>query len=506
MPNRDVERALKPIALALWLFLAAIFLAYFTITNNAYLILYAFPLFVILGVLSAFSDKLSTYEIVGALAFIIAGSLLYMGKSISEYYGIFSIAAFFAVYIIDMKREYKIYSYFVLALPDLLYLLGFFANLNFAINTAIVGYYLLIGAVISIFISTAFGESKLHKIRKRFSPSKKTVQMMLYAAMVVAIVLIIAPIWPTGPSLSLGMFPHARISINDSLFEHQPNSSTVYYPVEVDYSGLSSYTTANLSNIQFFYGNGQEINSTLSQINETNDYVANLSLNIASPEFTKGIYAYFMPFNYSNYTTARATPLSNTSAVAKSAFGPISYSGGYVKSNVEIPVTSVENGTKKVKMYAFPYYTFDSFCAPGFNITYKASLSFSSNASFFELRNASDFINSISISGQSNYSNYKKSISKYSFGKFLNTKEVNTSFYTNKSCMFYIVLTNGTTNVNGHISYVSHRVLRYRNASVELPNLYMNISHYISNKYTFLQGGLSYLNSEYLNYSANKSK
>jgi len=157
MPNRDVERALKPIALALWLFLAAIFLAYFTITNNAYLILYAFPLFVILGVLSAFSDKLSTYEIVGALAFIIAGSLLYMGKSISEYYGIFSIAAFFAVYIIDMKREYKIYSYFVLALPDLLYLLGFFANLNFAINTAIVGYYLLIGAVISIFISTAFG-------------------------------------------------------------------------------------------------------------------------------------------------------------------------------------------------------------------------------------------------------------------------------------------------------------------------------------------------------------
>ncbi len=506
MPNRDVERALKPIALALWLFLAAVFLAYFTITNNAYFILYAFPLFVILGVLSAFSDKLSTYEIVGALAFIIAGSLLYMGKSITAYYGIFSIAAFFTVYIIEMKREYKLYSYSVLALPDLLYFLGFFANLNFAINTAIVGYYLLIGAVISIFISAAFGESKLHKIRKRFSPSKKTVRMVPYAAVVVAIALIIAPIWPTGPSLSLGMFPHARISINDSLFEHQPNSSTVYYPVEVDYSGLSSYTTANLSNIQFFYGNGQEINSTLSQINETNDYVANLSLNIASPEFTKGIYAYFMPFNYSNYTTARATPLSNTSAVAKSAFGPISYSGSYVKSNVEIPVTSVVNSTKKVKMYAFPYYTFDSFCAPGFNITYTATLSFSSNASFFELRNASNFINGISISGQSNYSNYERSISKYSFGKFLNVKDVKTSFSTNKSCMFYLVLANRTVTLNGSISSISHRITAYRNATIKFPNLYMNISRYISNKYTFLPEGFSYISSEYLNYSANKSK
>ena len=506
MPNRNVERALKPIALALWLFLAAVFLAYFTITNNSYFILYAFPLFVILGMLSAFSDKLSTYEIIGALAFIIAGSILYMGKSASAYYGIFSIAAFFAVYIIDMKREYKLYSYSVLALPDLLYFLGFFANTNFVINTAIVGYYLLIGAVISIFISTAFGEPKLSKIRKRFSQSKKIIHITPYAAIIVAVVLITAPIWPVGPSLSLGMLPHARVNINASLLEHQPNSSTVYYPIMVDYAALSGYTIANLSNIQFFYGNRQKINATLSQINETNDYVANLSLNGTVSDLTKSVYAYFMPFNYSNYTTARATPLSNTSAVAKSALGPISYSGGYVKRAVEIPVTSTVNSTKKVKMYAFPYYTLNSFCAPGFNITYKASLSFSSNASFFELRNASDFINGISISGQSNYSNYERSISKYSFGKFLNTKSINTSFYTSKSCMFYVILTKGTTNIDGYISSVSHRILKYRNASVELPNLYMNVSNYISNKYAFLQGGLSYISSEYLNYSENKSK
>ena len=506
MPNRNIERAFKPSALALWLFLATVFLAYFTITNNSYLILYAFSIFVALGVLSAFSNKFTLYEIAGALAFIIAGSILYMGKSVSAYYGVFSIAAFFAVYIIDIKREYKLYSYSVLALPDLLYFLGFSANANFAINAAIVGYYLLIGAVISIFISTALGEQKLHSISKRFIPSKKQTIRLQYFVVLLGLVMVMAPIWPAGQSLDFGTLPHARISINASLLEHQANSSNVYYPIEVNYSRFSNYTRANLSNIQFFYGNGQKIDATLSQINETDDYVANLSLNQTSPGFAKGIYAYFMPFNYSNYTTAITSPLSNTSAVAKAAIGMARYSGSYIKMTAAIPITSTANSTKGVKAYAFPYYTFGSFCAPGFNITYKASLMFSSNASFFELRNSSDFINGISISGKSNYSNYKNSISKYSFGRFINVKSVNASFYSAKSCMFYLVLTNKTIKINGSLSSLSHKIIGYRNASVDLPNLYMNISKYISDKYTFLPGGFSYLNSEYRNYSLNKSQ
>ena len=506
MPNRNIERALKPAALALWLFLAAMFLAYFTIANNSYFILYVFPLFVALGILSAFSNGLTLYEIVGALAFIIAGSILYMGKSVSAYYGIFSIAAFFAVYLIEMKREYKLYSYSVLALPDLLYFLGFSANVNFAINAAIVGYYLLIGAVISIFISTAVGESKLHKIYTKFLPKKKAMLRAQYIAVFVGLALIAAPIWPTGQSLAFSAIPHAAININNSLVVHKANSSNSYYPIEVNYSGFSKYTTENLSNIQFFYGNGQKINATLSQINETNKYVANLSLNEASSGFVKGVYVYFMPFNYSNYTTVRTAPLSNTSRVAKSAIGAIRYSGSYIKKVLKVPVTDVVSSTKEVKMYTFPYYTFASFCAPGFNITYNTSLSFSSNASFFELRNSSDFINGISVSGQSNYSNYKNSISKYSFGRFLNVKSVKTSFYTNNGCMFYLVLSNRTAKVNGSISSASRRITGYRNASVELPNLYMNISKYISNKYAFLPGGFAYINSEYLNYSLNKSK
>jgi len=213
-----------------------------------------------------------------------------------------------------------------------------------------------------------------------------------------------------------------------------------------------------------------------------------------------------MPFNYSNYTTAITAPVRNTSAVAKSALGTVKYSGSYIKMAVAIPITSTVNSTKEAKAYAFPYYTFSSFCAPGFNITYKASLSFSSNASFFELRNSSDFINGISISGKSNYSNYKSSISKYSFGRFMNVKSVNTRFYSAKSCMFYLVLTNKTIKINGSLSSLSHKIIGYRNASVKLPNLYMNISRYIFYRYAFLPGGLSYINSEYLNYSMNKSK
>ncbi len=509
MPNRNIERALKIAALALWLFLAAMFLAYFTITNNSYFILYAFPLFVVLGILSAFSDKLSTYEIVGALAFIIAGSILYMGKGILAYYGIFSIAAFFAIYAIDMRKEHKLYSYSVIALSDLLYFLGFSANQNFAINAAIVGYYLLIGAVISIFINTALGESKLLNASKKLFHAKSTMDIKyitLIIAVIAAAALIVSPIWPTGQVLNFGVIPHAKIIINSSVFKRIGNSSSVYYLLEINYTGLSNYTTANLSNIQFFYGNGQKINATLSQINDTDNYISNLSLNKTYPGFAKGVYVYFMPFNYSNYTTHRAKPVSNTSGVAKSALAPISYSGSYTKKNSEILYTTAINSTKLIKISAFPYYTFDSFCAPGFNITYTASLSFSSNASFFELRNASDFINGISISGQSNYSNYEKSISKYSFGKFLNVKEVKNSFYADKSCMFYLVLTNKTITINGSLSAVSQKINGHKNVSIEVPNLYMNISRYISNRYAFLPKGFSYINAEYLNYSSNKTK
>ncbi|MEM0202201.1 MAG: hypothetical protein QXR73_03415 [Candidatus Micrarchaeaceae archaeon] len=498
--------ASKPVALALWLFLATMFLAYFIVTNNSYFILYAFPIFVVFGVLSAFSDRFTRYEIVCALAFIIAGTMLYMGKSALIYYFFFSIASFFVLYAIDMKREYKVYSYLVFALPDLLYFLGFLSNVNFAINTAIVGYYFLISAVISIFIATVASESALHKASKRFIHSRGTKLNMQYIAIVIGIALIVTPIWPVGQSLTFGAIPHAKIIINNSLLEYTTNSSDVYYPIEVNYSSLLNYTTANFSNMQFFYGNGQKINATLSQINETNNYVANLSINETSKGSHEGIYAYFMPFNYSNYTTVKIAPSSNTSSVAKSALSAITYSGSYVKRTIEIPLTSAANSTKKVNLFVVPYYTFGSFCAPGFNIKYNTSLSFSSNASFFVLRNASDFIDGISITGQSNYSNYESRISKYSFGKFLNVKSVETGFYTNKSCMFYLILTNKAITVNGSITSISQRIIGYKNVSGEFPNLYMNISRYISNKYAFLPYAFSYINSEYLNYSLNKSE
>ncbi|MEM0154663.1 MAG: hypothetical protein QW814_02405 [Methanothrix sp.] len=498
--------AVKPVALALWLFLATMFLAYFIVTNNSYFILYAFPIFVVFGILSAFSERFTRYEIVGALAFIIAGTMLYMGKGAFAYYAIFSIMAFFVLYAIDMKREYKLYSYSVLALPDLLYFSGFLSNVNFAINTAIVGYYLLISAVISIFIVTIASESTLHKASKRLIHSRGTKLNMQYIAVVIGIALIAAPIWPVGQSLTFGAIPHAKITVNNSLLEYKTNSSYAYYPIEVNYSSFSNYTPTNFSNIQFFYGNGQKINATLSQINETNNYVANLSINESSSGFQYGIYAYFMPFNYSNYTTVKIAPSSNTSSVAKSALSAVIYSGSYVKRNVEIPLTSTINNTKKINLYVAPYYTFGSFCAPGFNITYNTSLHFSSNASFFELRNASDFIKGISLTKQSNYSNYQSRISKYSFGKFLNVKDVETGFYTNKSCMFYLILTNKAITANGSIKSISQRITGYKNVSVELPNLYMNISRYISNRYAFLPNAFSYINSEYLNYSLNKSE
>jgi len=507
MEREDADKLLISASLTLFIVIAILFLAYFIITNNSYFILYAFPIFVIIGVLASASKNLIEYELIAALSFIVGGSIIYaIGKSAFAYYGLFSLAAFIVISLLVKDTKHKIYAYSILALPDALYFLSFWKNVNFSINAAIIGYYLLIGAVISLFISVASEESKWHqKFSKAITklPSNKRV---LYTAIVVFMLLLVLPLWPTGRSISLNELPNAQITINSTFLKPVANSSNYSYNIMVSYQKFENYTTANFSNVQLYYKNGKKLNATLHQINDTYNYSINMSLNYSNIAHGNSVYLYFMPYNFSNYTIKIGKPISNTTFVAKNSISDISYVGSYISKSIKEPIPKRITSNKNINTYAYPYYQFSSYCAPGYNITYNISFSFNHSASFFELRNSSDFMKAIGNVTSDNYNGYLKSFSIYSFAKFINVSRMHNIYYSNNSCLSYATVTKNILKVNATINTTSDKVFAYVNKTIILPNLYMNLSRYISNTYSFVWGGVSYINSQYANYTLNKSK
>ncbi len=498
------DRVIKPLSMLLALSVAIVFLGYFVITNNSYFILYSFPLFVLLGIFGSFGKKLSTYEIVGALSFITAGSILYIASSSFAYYGIFSIIAFIAIYIIHLKKEFSIYLYSFFALPDLLYSLGFWRNQNFAINAAIIGYYLLIAAVLSIFLSTVFEDSRNYKaIEKRLSRLIKE-RKTYYVLAAISLVILVFPVWPTGITINTHELPSVKISTNNSYIMPSNNSGLEYISVLMPHNEYLNYTDSNFSNAEFFYQNGKAINATLHEVNETFNYTASLEINKSMVKNQAYVYLYFMPLSYKyNGTTYGHAIISINKSFE--VLGPATYYGRYVTRKISVPITKSTTTYRNISVFVAPYYQFGSYCAPGFNITYSTKLNFSSNMSFFELKNSSDFISAIgNYTGTIN--SLMASLKSNSFGHFINTRHVDTSFPTYNSCMFYVLVSQNGGYANGTIISKSQVVVSYKNETVELPNLYSNISDYLVNSYSSIGGAASYLMSEYENYTRNSSK
>ncbi len=91
----------------------------------------------------------------------------------------------------------------------------------------------------------------------------------------------------------------------------------------------------------------------------------------------------------------------------------------------------------------------------------------------------------------------------YSFGRFINVRNVDTRFYTRNNCMFYIIITPRPITANISVYANSSVIIGYKNESLRVPNLLMNLSDYIVPKYVFISGGISYIFREYKALSSN---
>ncbi len=490
----------------LFLLLSALFIANFVVLNNSGFILYSFPLFIILGFFGFLSERLSRYEIIASLSFIVAGALLYSGKLLMQYYAIFSLVVFLFISIFINGTEHKILAYSFFALPDALYFIGFISNANFAINSAIIGYYLLISAVISLFLTAAAGDSKFHaKIIKALSHETLNARLK-YAAIIIMALLILAPVWPLGESMDLSILPHATVVLNNFYLKPIALNNTIYsYPVLLNESLYANYTTANFSNAQFFYPGNVKINATLHPTTKAGIYIADLLLNLSESKALEDVYLYFMPMNYSNKTVTYGRLISNISGYSGNRVDKIAYSGGYVNRSKKVYIINRTEATENLDTYFYPYYQLDSYCSPGYNITYNVSLSFSKNASFFELYNASNFLSGINLAKSDNYVSYLKSFAKNSFESFYNVSHVDSSFYSNDSCFFFVVVTQNQTIAKGEIGSHYNKIIGYNNVTFKLPDLFMNVSKYMTEKYSFAWNNMGYVSNQYKNYSSTQN-
>ncbi|MCL5099856.1 MAG: hypothetical protein M1158_01900 [Candidatus Marsarchaeota archaeon] len=176
MPKRRNEllggRAVRTLAYALYAVLAALFIIEFVELDSAPFILYSFLPFVALGILLGMYGRHTGPVIMMAIVFIAVSSIFYSMDALM---------------------------------------------LQFVwINLAIVGYYLLISAVLGIFIAMAAesnGLSRHLKAAARNISKFMSGRAAGYAAIIIAVALLVAPIWPSSLTVQLTDYTNATRAV-----------------------------------------------------------------------------------------------------------------------------------------------------------------------------------------------------------------------------------------------------------------------------------------------------
>ena len=218
--TKTENRLVRYSLIVLYAILALCFVLEFVILNNSQMILYSFLIFIAIGVISGFYENISKNLIIAALVFIIIGS---------------------AFYFIQAKFS------------------------TIGINVAIVGYYLLISAVIGIFISVMIGNGNESKVEKSFIGFIKKHKINIsYIGIIAALVLLLGPFWPQSTAVPLSQYINVSVPYYYNVSAQSYSnysvamSPTPYYvsdPICISGSNVTlgiSFTSSAASNVFFF--------------------------------------------------------------------------------------------------------------------------------------------------------------------------------------------------------------------------------------------------------------
>ena len=422
---------------AMYLALAIILSFYFIFLNNSMLILYSFIFFIVLGLAIAINDRYVKYSVSASVGIIVAASLIYL---------------FF------QKGMYS----------------------AFAINLAIIGYYLLISVVIAIFSATVADNSKLHP-GKKLAKALRGNERVIYAALfLVGILALFMPMWPAGSYINYAILPHATIHI---LGISYPGKQGHYGPylLMLNLSNYSSVVNPQGSNLRLVYQNGTMAKAAEYNIGgiQVGNYTEEVLLE--SPLSNRSdLNIYFFPFNAtysSDFSAMRAGAFirnATNSSTVDLSMGNLS-NVNYKAVNETITAYAVKRSSS-VSNYTItllPYYDLQTVCSMGNDST--SYLNFTSNQtiSMFLFRNISDFSLSTAYSNTSNptYDSYIGRFSQNSYAKYINTTHLHEESSLD-GCVYYSFVTSNETRIDVQASQKYIYYIPYTEAkSFALPTI-----------------------------------
>ena len=440
-------------ALVVWSTIVSLFLLYFILLNNQELMSISFVGFVALSFLIFRHKRLFGVLLFSALVFIIVGEIYYF---------------FTGTILWDIQ--------------------------SIGINLSIIGYYLLITSVLSLVLSVAYEKVSRHKGRlvKSINRMKTgTASILPQSMLMVGILLLILPIWPTGVQVHLKQLPYLQLSIDKAAYQQYSGGP---YLLDLNLSNYSLLLNPQRSNILFYYRNSTAINTSIVGIAPRAGNITMLIRGGGALSSTTSMLLYFTYFGtgFSNqtsliesYNQSGAVRISTIEGPLENAYGYANVTEryyGYVGSNI----TSYSNFT------ALPYYVLNDVCLPG--IAHRSSIRFNAtrSTSLFTFQNQSDVSRAV-VTGNSygqSYSYYVARFLNYSTASIINktTGIINASY--NGTCLNHAFVFGKEQHVNVRIDsyYISNRSLT---KEVVVPSgIAMSASY---GSYSFFPYGIAYL-------------
>lgn len=446
--KRSTASLLKYASIALYVSTAIAFASYFVILDNQAMILYSFALFVILGLFASIYSKLIKDLLSLSIVLIISSSITYfvITKALFPYVGAV-LALSVAIVSFNLFGRYNAYAILALFLPVFFYAMKFNVYTNFAINVAVLGYYLLISAVIAASLSSIFSYNRLKFVGRIKKTVKSRGNACTLAVFVFAIALVVVPIWPLG-YINLAKLPYANMYLEGAI-----NRTAAVYAISFNAPQYYALENSNMSNIRFSYANGKRINAAMLNKTRNGSVTIFMHLNGTLLGSQNRILLHFLPYGTTFNSSLELIQPENVSGNLSAAV-PILYTSG-TPANAEYSYYNVTRRYPVVRHHTYnistnssmlPYYMIQSICPSGQNATVNVSIRSDAKVSTFVIADLS-LLTRLKNRNPENYRNYLAAFIGNSTDSAVNTRHANLAINLS-DCTYYVVTSNVTTDVS----------------------------------------------------------
>ena len=487
-------------ALVLFISISLLFSFFFVVYDSTNLIFYSSIIFIVLAFVIAYDRKLIEYTLLLSISTLISSSIVYF--SAYNVYYLIGVLLIFLVLLamsrrIGIKGEHLFFIFLALFMPILFSTVP--SNFGYMVNIAILGYYLLISAVIAVLLRAfAVNNGLVCWARRIKARVTSHMQMGLAIFVFASAAALISPIWPTGAGINYNALPYAPILLTS--YQGGAGNYTLFFNA----SAYSAYENKNLSNIRFISTSGSVINATI--LSNSSAASTRTEVLLGLPFGVDTIMLKFLPANVSFDSHLRLVNMTHQfkGIALPAVFGNVTGGLNYTNRTIMHVTYAMKSMTLNTSGVSLPPYSSTGLqCAPGKDAS--ASVSVISNVTLslflFNVNTSAIDASGSTYAGapyaayvnRSQYQFYISNFTKHSNSYVLNETSMSLNFsFHNASCVQYVLAFDQTAK------FKIHTMMRYLGYVVQTTHRWMpampNLGYgYINPNFGFLPYSVEYV-------------